>query len=342
MIKEYGSDMFDYHQCNIPTQPWFISEPMILLRSGRDAIRYVAKNLKSKEVWLPAYCCMSMVKPFLDEHVATHFYPVKPDKKENYNTIVETIPCGSAILYMSYFGHDMLDEEGLISLSQRYTMIEDKTQNLLDRDKSDFQPDFIVASIRKWIAVFDGGFVKTKDKIEHIQIDSEDSEYVSMRKKAFDIKALYFETGNAEEKHIYRELLWKAGQLLYSRDNIARISDLSLDIIYKQDYEEICKVRRENYCRLFEKLQDSSYITIPLEPNSIPLYFIIIVKDRADMQNKLSEKTIYCPHIWPLPQQAENMCSFSRYLSERLLCIHCDQRFTVEDMDYIAETIKSL
>ena len=51
------------------------------LRCGRDATGYVANLLKRKSgiILMPAYCCKSMVDPFLIRGWKVEYYPIKND-----------------------------------------------------------------------------------------------------------------------------------------------------------------------------------------------------------------------------------------------------------------------
>ena len=57
------------------------------------------------------------------------------------------------------------------------------------------------------------------------------------------------------------------------------------------------------------------------------------------MQRALAEKGIYCPVIWPVPQQALGVCEVAEFTAEHMLGVPCDQRYTPEDMTYIGQKI---
>lgn len=345
MVREFGGDIVEYRTgCGTDAPPPFLPEGALLLRSGRDALRYTARILKrrGKEIWLPAYCCDSMVKPFLDEGVGVHFYPVSPDRAANGRAVKAEVPAGEALLYMSYFGHPVFGEEELEELSASCLLIEDRTQTLFDPPAPGPVPAFTVASIRKWIPLFDGGYVKANLPADGPQAGPPDAEYVAMRKEAFDLKADYLRTGNRAEKERFLPLLREAEQLLYDRTDLAEMSAASREILRRLDYGQIRARRIGNYRTLYEKLKDGPFRALPPGKDSVPLYFTLIVDDRADMQKKLAAKDIYCPRIWPLPEGAGEKCAFSGYLSDHLLCIPCDQRYTAEDMAWIADTVRSL
>ncbi len=53
----------------------------------------------------------------------------------------------------------------------------------------------------------------------------------------------------------------------------------------------------------------------------------------------MAQRGVYCPVIWPEPEAARGACAVSRYVTEHMLALPCDQRYTPEDMDFIADTL---
>lgn len=71
-----------------------------------------------------------------------------------------------------------------------------------------------------------------------------------------------------------------------------------------------------------------------------PLGFPIIVENRNELKNKLIENMIYPPIHWELPD-AINRRHFplSWYISEHILTIPIDQRYTEKEMEYILKIL---
>ena len=74
-------------------------------------------------------------------------------------------------------------------------------------------------------------------------------------------------------------------------------------------------------------------------PEKSTLYFPVLVKNRDAVQKALAEKSVFCPVIWPVPEQARNICSNSEYVADNMLAIPCDQRYGQDDMLKIVEII---
>lgn len=75
MLKEIGSEFWDVPigtSCNnyFPRQTaWFLS--------GSSALQAIIKELEeAQSVALPSWCCLTMIKPFVDAGMEVSFYPV--------------------------------------------------------------------------------------------------------------------------------------------------------------------------------------------------------------------------------------------------------------------------
>ena len=66
------------------------------------------------------------------------------------------------------------------------------------------------------------------------------------------------------------------------------------------------------------------------------------VKDGVFLRKKLQDEKIYIPVLWP--NVKEDLCATDTeyQLSDNILPIPCDQRYTVDDMNYIIKIIKRM
>jgi hypothetical protein len=75
-------------------------------------------------------------------------------------------------------------------------------------------------------------------------------------------------------------------------------------------------------------------------PERSGLYLPILVQNRDAVQRVLFGRKIYCPSaIWPEPQEASGVCPVSRHITEHMIAVLCDQRYTEADMDYLADNL---
>ncbi|MDE6785369.1 MAG: sugar transferase, partial [Ruminococcus sp.] len=140
--------------------------------SGRAAI-YLAlsdilKTTSCKKAYLPVYCCVSMLQPFLDLEIPVEFYTVRC---ENGNIVCDLPDAekDTVVLIMNYFGVQYEETAHAIEKLHRQgtIIIEDITHSLLSERSKSVPCDYMVASLRKWFAVPTGGWIgKTKGMLQ--------------------------------------------------------------------------------------------------------------------------------------------------------------------------------
>ena len=108
------------------------------------------------------------------------------------------------------------------------------------------------------------------------------------------------------------------------------------------DFTALLAKRRANIARLIERLAALGGTRLRFlseHPEESTLYFPVYLENRGDIQRAMAQRGVYCPVIWPEPEAAHGVCEVSRYVTEHMLALPCDQRYTPEDMDFIADTL---
>ena len=83
-------------------------------------------------------------------------------------------------------------------------------------------------------------------------------------------------------------------------------------------------------------------IQTELKEDTAPLYMQVYVKDgrRTDLQKKLMSERLYCPIIWPTPNEVLKSCSVEDIANyNNMLSLVIDQRYDLEDMKRLAKII---
>ena len=78
---EYGSE-FDWKSNDAlfsDTPQGFVQDDWQLYRSGRDAMKAIARIIGGRRVLLPALCCESMILPFAANGYDVEFYRMNPE-----------------------------------------------------------------------------------------------------------------------------------------------------------------------------------------------------------------------------------------------------------------------
>lgn len=315
-------------------------------RSGRDTLRAIA--LRHKEccgrILLPALCCESMVEPFMENGYEVSFFKLKPDLSADFEDILSKMRAGTVFLYINYFGITSLADEKLEYIQRHFEnpiLVEDRTHDILVSRSNRFVPDYTVCSIRKWVAVPDGGAVWSSFE-EKFQKEK-DTYFGDIRIRALKNKSEYLKSGSAEIKTRFRSELAEANSYLDSSKIVAGMSIESRDLLGQVDFEKIYRQRAENALFLhkyIEGIETASNLSASSLQST--LYHPILVGDRDEIQNRLAQKGIYCPVIWPLPEQAVNICEVSGHVSNHMLALPCDHRYGAADMEYICDILSGI
>lgn len=315
-------------------------------RSGRDALRSIAISNKNKyrRILIPALCCESMVEPFRRTGYEIIYFKLNQNITADYNDILDKLQDNTLILYINYFGINSLTNEKLMSIKQAFKnikLIEDRTHDILvQRDDLDIA-DYTVASIRKWLAIPDGGILYTRDE-EYKCIKEQDVYFANTRISALVNKSKYLSYGNEELKKIFRSELNESNLYLEQENRVVDMNYHSRIILEQIDFEKIFEDRKYNVKILLKLLQEVKGIkNIYKHEEQSNLYYPILVENRDKLQSVLALNNIYCPVIWPLPKDARGVCNTSDYISDHMLAIPCDQRYEQIDMEHICRVLMS-
>lgn len=360
MLSEIGSNFWispnEGKKRKILGTPFFFGchgNDYVWMSTGRSATRLVLqtieeRNPKCKKVaLLPSFTCHTVFEPFMDFDYEIHSLPLNQDLSTNAEEIVryqEKFDAG-VVLVHRYFGFDTLPEfNQAVELLQEkgVIVIEDCTHCLYSSfDISD--ADYVVASIRKWCGVPDGGFVICKEGVFAHKPLLPDNDMVEAKRLASEMKYYFLFEGKGDKpsfKAKYRE----AETLLNNQNTYYTIGNLSATIQAELDIESLKKKRQDNYKVLLNGLQNVVGIQVifgSIPDEVTPLYFPIFVDNREQLQSLLADNDIYAPIVWPKADNCPSIGNNANVVYEKILCIPIDQRYDIDDMQRIIKVIKS-
>lgn len=356
MISEIGSNFWikpsEGHkgiQLGTPYQFGYYGNDYVWMSTGRSAIRLVLKTIEErnrdckKVALLPSFTCHTVFEPFIEFGYEIHTLPLNIDLRISSEDIVrhQELYNASVVLIHRYFGFDTMPDFNQIvtSLQKKgVVVIEDCTQCLYS-SFSISNADYIVASIRKWCNVPDGGFAICREGVFTNKPIQTDIKMVETKRIASELKYQFLFEGKGDKptfKAKYRE----AEQLLDNQDKYYAIGELSAAIQAELDVEQLKKKRRDNYKQLLGGIQNTAGIKVifnSLSDNVVPLYFPILVEDREAIQVFLADNDIYAPAIWPKAENCPQVGEVANLIYEKILCIPIDQRYDIEDMNRFLE-----
>ncbi|WP_026691508.1 hypothetical protein [Alteribacter aurantiacus] len=354
-MREIGSEFWSEDNLNDKSNGSFhnlinFGDDKKLLFSGRTAIDYVLEDISKpiKKVYMPSYCCASMIQPFNDRDIDVEYYDVISDReglkyKINYDTDIDVFFANS------YFGYEVTAMDFIIEefKGRNIIVIEDITHRLLSEKNFCEKADYIVASLRKWFPIPSGGLaVKLKGYFKEIRLLSPSTEIVDKKIEAMSKKAAFMSglesnnTYSEHEKSNFLKLFAEFNKSLHLEYKNIKIDDTSADILSRINIFNIQKRRRENSKYIHDALNHSKNIGFLItEPNfsrDCPLFVPIMVRaeKRDEVRKHLIKNDIFCPVHWPIPNDDSLGDSTVQIYNEELSLI-CDQRYGHDDVKRI-------
>ena len=338
--NEIGSEFwFDFEPKDIASNS---QETLVL--SGRTAIDVIIKDILKtrniRNVYLPAYCCASMIDPFIRNGIDVKLYDIDFDGGLQY--LIDADAETDIFYVNNYFGYENTISNKIIEhfKNKGAIIIYDKTHSLfMTNDATDALADYTFASIRKWIGVVCGAVVCKKEGA--FNVDLKDYPYLQCKIDAMEEKALFIKGENVD-KQLFLSKYGEFGHHLSEEYQGYRMDNLSLGIWQQYDKVAIREKRRENAAVLH--LDRKLHFIDKLSANSCPVFvpvFFETTERRNAVRKSLIEEQIYCPIHWPKNKLVTPEMKVNAIFDKELSLI-CDQRYTECDMERILKVINKL
>lgn len=329
-MQEIGSEFWEVETGSKPclifparTQ-WYLS--------GRSALQAIIQELGwARSVSMPAWCCASMIKPFIDAGIKVRFYPVYSESgiRQEINTDADVL------IIMDYFGYS--NDRDI----KHPCIIRDVTHSIFSRDYQD--ADYYFGSLRKWSGVWTGGYAWTQDGHKLLNGSKNGDKYISLRSNAMKLKKRYINAiTNDRGQHIsdknYLQIYEEAEDEL-ENIGIVPASVRDAELVRKLDVDYIKQKRRSNAEVLMKAFADM--LLFPqLGKSDCPMFVPIFVPNgkRDALRKYLINNEIYCPVHWPISKY-HVLDERTNELYKNELSLVCDQRYFLHDMDRIIDTI---
>lgn len=334
---EFGSD---YHR--IKDYPRGKSQLLIqgeyrLYADGRQALEAILNKENINRIWVPAYYCHESLSGVRRQGVKIEFYPCTP--LDNPDMAIANLPFnqGDALLRMNYFGLQSKPQNPF----GRPLLIEDHSHSLSGSWVKNSEADWCFASLRKTLPIADGGIAWSPQKralpeepfLSQMALENAVSRYVAM-----ELKAEYINRKIIDKNNFLKE--FRRTEENFDSLDISAISNQSKEIIESIDIDEWNHRKKENWEVLRYNLMPGSYsIMVPEKESEIPFSLILLFGStvfRDKVLKELIEQNVYPAVLWRIP--AGNDIGAIEY-GNRMLSIHCDARYTSNQMLELAGII---
>jgi dTDP-4-amino-4,6-dideoxygalactose transaminase len=311
--------------------------------NARSGIHAVFSALNPNKIWYPSYLCPSMLKIPSLLNSKLDFYPIDQELNIVDKYWIENIQQGDVVVMIAYFGYPIDEHIACAIKSKGAYVLEDASQALLS-DHVGANSDYIVYSPRKFFGLPDGGILTYSDGLPKTKSPDNNPPY-SWWIKAFRAYLLrhQWDVGSKEVKQedwfLARKLAGKETPCGYYRMSTLSEAILTTEVV---DWGEIRAKRRGNYELLLSAIANKAiYKSLPSDV--VPLGFPIRISAayRDDLLKALYKEKIYPPVHWNISGHVPEIFSDSHQLYAEEITLPCDQRYDLNDMYKIIETIKA-
>ena len=339
----------------IGSEFWMEREPAVLSHdrdgiyvfSGRTAIDLIIQDIlktrKIRNVYMPAWCCDSMLAPFVARGIDIKFYDISlAESADTAEILCDFCDFRENIFYVTnYFGYEnTLPVETVKKFKERGSIVlYDRTHSfLMENDPYSALADYSFASIRKWMGVIDGAVVNgvSDYQLKHCP-------YLASKESAMRMKRAFIEGDENIDKQAFLNLYGEFGHHLAEDYQNYEMDDLSYALYKTEDLSAIRRKRRENAHFLHDNLQGVKLMGEFTE-NAVPLFvpiFFETTEQRNAVRKKLIEAQIYCPIHWPKPALIPADFEANKIYDTELSLI-CDQRYDLTDMERMVTLVTSI
>lgn len=321
---------------------WYLnSYHTIFTDSGRSAAAVLNMVIKPGILLLPSYICESVIKVY-QEKFSLSFYNIGKDFMANKDEFEEKL-CENvvAVYVMHYFGQ-LQDQELLAYLQKKkeqygFTIIEDTTHSIFTKRRT--IGDYCICSLRKWFPVMDGGVLYSEKNLGDIPIESIPVKKPSENLAAMILKNLYIQ-GKIDCNELYRKIFIEEEEKLDRQRDAFQISEISRALLKYFSVLELAGKRKKNYKELESVLQESGIEVVLKQGEFVPLSCPIYIERRDTFRRYLAKHQVYCAVHWPLAGTGLEGNRQAKEISEHIISLPIDQRYSSEHMQYLAKLIK--
>ena len=294
-----------------------LHEGALALNCGRNALRYLIEQRQIRALLLPSFLCETVKSVCGD--IACRYYSVGPDFLPQFPEPAE----GEWLYVVNYYGQ--LSPACLTELRQRFPRL------IVDNAQAYFEPPLpetdTLYTCRKFFGVPDGAFLYTDAPSRTLERD-ESYEHMRHILGRFERSGREFYAESSENNDRF-----------YS-EPVKAMSRLTDNLLRGIDYAFVEQRRRENFRTLASLLGEYNLLSVREVPG--PFVYPLMLENGMALKKRLAAENIYVPTLWPELLQSFPSGSTERRLAEDILPLPVDQRYSAEDMRYLASKIKTL
>ena len=342
-MKEFGSDFHyiaptggsDTLQDFFPSANYYAD--------GRQALIDLYRSQGWQRLWMPEYFCYDVIESLKEAGLELVFYTDYPDYHDDSKTIEAIQRKGhfrptDAILRVNYFGmrsYRCVDKLNI-------PVVEDHTHDLIGGWALNSHADWCIASLRKSLPVPEGGMLWSPMGLplpKAPTVSDENEKIAAIRWEAMRLKACYL-NGENVEKAAFRSGFVDTEEY-FDRAEVCALDAESQKFLQLVDIRDWYKRKWENWELLRDIKKDGVRVLRPENKGCYPFSLILVFEledERNRVRKALIERQVYPAILWSVPPSYYGEIS---QMSGGMLSIHCDARYTKEEILQMKSIIES-
>ncbi len=164
------------------------------------------------------------------------------------------------------------------------------------------------------------------------------------------LKSLYLDPESENENDIARGLkntfltLYKENERIKNKKigQMQDISSMGLYVLRKLSISKIVKRRFENLSFMYNEISNKDYLLFGFDEIKSPFVLPLIFKNEKErniVKQRLIDNGVYPPIHWALPGEVTKNYVYEQDLSNKVLSIPIDQRYTEKELSIIAKIV---
>lgn len=310
---------------------------------GRQALIDLYRSQGWQRLWVPKYFCYDVIASLKEAGLELVFYTDYPDYHDDSKTIEAIQRKGhfrptDAILRVNYFGtRSYRDVEKL-----NIPVVEDHTHDLIGGWALNSHADWCIASLRKSLPVPEGGMLWSPMGLplpKAPTVSDENEKIAAIRWEAMRLKACYL-NGENVEKAAFRSGFVDTEEY-FDRAEVCALDAESQKFLQSFDIRDWYKRKWENWELLRDIKKDGVRVLRPENRGCYPFSLILVFEledERNRVREALIERQVYPAILWSVPPSYYGEIS---QMSGGMLSIHCDARYTKEEILQMKSIIES-
>lgn len=295
-------------------------EDGVKLNSGRNALAYLLEARNIKKIMMPKFMCDSCDNVIKNYNVKKRTYNIN----SQFQPIDIELQENEWLYIVNYYGQ--LSDDYIKKMKEKYKRI------ILDYSQAYFQRPILgidtIYSCRKYFGVPDGAILYTNCRINRkLKTDISYNRILPILGRFEKNAEIFYEQ-------------YKQGERNFNDYPLMEMSKLTINLLRTIDYEKVKDIRMQNYLYLMQNLAEFNELN-PIVTKGLFMYPLYVDNGEV-VRKKLQKNKIYVPCLWPNVVDDCNDNTIEGKMARNIVPLPIDQRYNLEDMEYIVCKIKEI